>query len=41
MERRKMEFGPMSGEQIQALMDKTLRLSPELVTRAIALSHSE
>jgi tripartite-type tricarboxylate transporter receptor subunit TctC len=40
MARRRMEFGPMSGEQVQALMDETLRLSPALVTRAIAMSRS-
>jgi hypothetical protein len=40
MARRRMEFGPMSGEQVQALMDETLRLSPALVTRAIAVSRS-
>jgi tripartite-type tricarboxylate transporter receptor subunit TctC len=41
MERRKMEFGPMSGEGVQTLMEDTLRLSPAVIERAIALSRSE
>jgi tripartite-type tricarboxylate transporter receptor subunit TctC len=41
MERRKVEFGPMSGAQLQTLMDDTLRLSPAVAERAIALSRSD
>jgi tripartite-type tricarboxylate transporter receptor subunit TctC len=41
MDRRKAEFGPMSGAELQKRMDETLRLPPAVVERAIALSRSD
>jgi tripartite-type tricarboxylate transporter receptor subunit TctC len=37
LEKRNMEFGPMSGEELQALIKTTLDLSPAVVARAIAV----
>src|SRR5262249_56943066 len=37
LENRHMEFGPMSGEDLQALIGKTLDIPPAVVARAIAL----
>src|SRR5262245_44854710 len=38
LEKRNMEFGPMSGEELQALLKTTLDVPPSVVTRAIALA---
>jgi len=38
LEKRNMEFGPMSGEEMQALLNTTLDVPPSVVSRAIALS---
>jgi tripartite-type tricarboxylate transporter receptor subunit TctC len=38
VEKRNMEFGPMSGEDMQALMKTTLDISPDVAARAIELS---
>ena len=38
VEKRNMEFGPMSGEVLQKLIVDTLDLPPSVVSRAIALS---
>ncbi len=38
LEKRNMEFGPMSGEDLQALLKTTLDVPPAVVSRAIALS---
>jgi len=38
LEKRNMEFGPMSGEEMQALLTTTLDVPPSVVSRAIALS---
>jgi len=32
--RRKLEIGPMSGEEVQQLIDRVLQVSPALVTAA-------
>jgi tripartite-type tricarboxylate transporter receptor subunit TctC len=37
-EKRKLELGPLSGEDMQKLMRETLDLTPDMVARAIALS---
>jgi tripartite-type tricarboxylate transporter receptor subunit TctC len=37
LEKRNMEFGPMSGEELQSLIKTTLDIPPAVVTRAIAL----
>ena len=37
LENRHMEFGPMSGEDLQALIGSTLDIPPAVVARAIAL----
>jgi hypothetical protein len=33
-----MEFGPMSGEELQAMIRTTLDIPPAVASRAIALS---
>jgi tripartite-type tricarboxylate transporter receptor subunit TctC len=38
IEKRNMEFGPMTGEDMQALMRTTLDISPAVASRAIELS---
>jgi tripartite-type tricarboxylate transporter receptor subunit TctC len=38
LDKRHMEFGLMSGEELQSLMRGTLDLSPEVAARALALS---
>ena len=38
LEKRNMEFGPMSGEELQALLRTTLDVPPPVVSRAIALA---
>jgi tripartite-type tricarboxylate transporter receptor subunit TctC len=38
IEKRNMEFGPMSGEELQKRIADTLNVPPPVVTRAIALS---
>jgi tripartite-type tricarboxylate transporter receptor subunit TctC len=38
IEKRNMEFGPMSGEELQKRIADTLNVPPAVVTRAIALS---
>ena len=38
LERRNMEFGPMNGEELQALIKTTLDIPPAVASRAIALS---
>jgi tripartite-type tricarboxylate transporter receptor subunit TctC len=38
LEKRHMEFGPMQGEELQALIKTTLDVPPAVVARAIALS---
>jgi hypothetical protein len=37
-QKRKLELGPMSGEDLQKLMRETLDLSPDVIARAIAVS---
>lgn len=37
LEKRNMEFGPLSGEELQGLIRSTLDIPPAVVTRAIAL----
>jgi tripartite-type tricarboxylate transporter receptor subunit TctC len=41
MEKRNMEFGPMSGGDLQKLIGQTLDVPPDVITRAIALSRSQ
>ena len=36
--KRNMEFGPMSGEELQRRIGDTLAVSPAVVSRAVALS---
>ena len=38
MEKRKMEFGPMSGDDLQKAIGKTLDVPPAVIERSIALS---
>ena len=38
LEKRNLEFGPMSGDELQKVIGKTLGVSPEVVTRSIALA---
>jgi len=37
-QKRKLELGPMAGEDLQKLMRETLDLSPDVIARAIAVS---
>jgi tripartite-type tricarboxylate transporter receptor subunit TctC len=38
MEKRNLEFGPMPGNELQKLIEQTLDVPPDVVTRSIALS---
>jgi tripartite-type tricarboxylate transporter receptor subunit TctC len=38
MDKRNMEFGPMSGDDLQKLIGETLDVPPDVITRAIALA---
>ena len=40
MDKRNMEFGPMSGGELQKLIGQTLDVPPDVITRAIALARS-
>ena len=40
MEKRNHEFGPMSGDDLQKLIEQTLDVSPAVIDRAIALNKS-
>ena len=40
MDKRNLEFGPMSGAELQRLIGWTLDVSPDVINRAIALSRS-
>ena len=40
MDKRNLEFGPMSGAELQRLIGQTLDVSPDVINRAIALSRS-
>jgi tripartite-type tricarboxylate transporter receptor subunit TctC len=40
MEKRNLEFGPMSGDDLQKLILQTLDVSPDIIDRSIALSRS-
>jgi tripartite-type tricarboxylate transporter receptor subunit TctC len=40
MEKRNLEFGPMSGDDLQKLIEQTLGVSPAVIERSIALSRS-
>jgi tripartite-type tricarboxylate transporter receptor subunit TctC len=37
--KRKMELGPISGEQVQKLIQETLEISPAVAARAVAISN--
>jgi tripartite-type tricarboxylate transporter receptor subunit TctC len=39
--KRNMGFDPMSGEELQTMIERTLDISPEVATRAKELSKSE
>jgi tripartite-type tricarboxylate transporter receptor subunit TctC len=38
MDKRNMEFGPMSGDELQKAIGDTLNVSPDVINRAIALN---
>jgi tripartite-type tricarboxylate transporter receptor subunit TctC len=38
MDKRNLEFGPMSGDELQKLIEQTLSVSPAVIERSIALS---
>ena len=38
MDKRNLEFGPMSGDELQKVIGETLDVSPDVVTRSIALA---
>ena len=38
MEKRNLEFGPMSGDDLQKLIGQTLDVSPAVIERSIALA---
>ena len=38
MNKRNLEFGPMSGDDLQKLIGQTLDVSPDVVERSIALT---
>ncbi len=40
MDKRNLEFGPMSGDDLQKLIEQTLDVPPDIVTRSIELSRS-
>ncbi len=40
MEKRNLEFAPMSGDELQKLIDQTLNVPPAVIDRAIALNKS-
>lgn len=40
MDKRNMEFGPMSGDELQKLIGQTLDVSPAVIDRSIALNKS-
>jgi tripartite-type tricarboxylate transporter receptor subunit TctC len=41
MEKRKMEFGPMSGDGLQKVISGTLDVPPEVITRSIELARPQ
>jgi hypothetical protein len=41
MTKRNLGFDPMSGEELQTMIERTLDISPEVATRARELSKSE
>jgi len=41
MEKRNLEFGPMSGDELQKLIGQTLEVSPAVADRSIALSRGQ
>jgi tripartite-type tricarboxylate transporter receptor subunit TctC len=41
MEKRKMEFGPMSGDDLQKVIGQTLDVPPDVIKRAIALARPQ
>jgi tripartite-type tricarboxylate transporter receptor subunit TctC len=40
MEKRHLEFAPMSGDELQKVIEQTLNVSPAVIDRAIALNKS-
>jgi tripartite-type tricarboxylate transporter receptor subunit TctC len=41
MDKRNLEFGPMSGDELQKLIEQTLGVSPAVIERSIALSRGD